>query len=352
MNPIRVLIIDDSAFMRKMITEILTSDKRIKVIDTARNGEDGLRKIKKLLPDVITLDIEMPIMDGIKTLKQIMQTRPLPVVMLSSVTDQEASKTMKAISNGAVDFIMKPSGPISLNLEDIKQEIITKVLSAASVNGTIGTTKNENLFYKMTLQTHKYDRTIITIETSTRGPRALQRVLSDLPKISLPPILIVQHMPQQFIKSLAERLKRVTHIHVKEATQGELIKNNTAYIAPGNKHMKVRTAGLALAIELTDEEPRNGHRPSVDTLFESIANIEKVNKVAIVLTGMGSDGARGLKVLKSKDPSTMIFAESEESAVIYGMPRAALHTGVVHSVIHLNQIGELIGDLTKKSGEI
>src|SRR5699024_8827211 len=199
----------DSAYMRKLITEILSSDERIKVIGTARNGEDGLQKINQLLPDVVTLDVEMPIMDGITTLKKIMQTRPLPVVMLSSASGQGRSKTAEAISNGAVDFIKKPSGPISLDLDKIKQEIIMKVLAAASLNGINGANNNNNLF--PTLQTRKYAKTMIAIGTSTGGPRALQRVLSDLPKISIPPILIVQHMPQKFTKSMAERLKRVTH---------------------------------------------------------------------------------------------------------------------------------------------
>lgn len=354
MHQVRVLVIDDSAFMRKMITEILSADERIKVIDTARNGKIGLAKIQKLQPDVVTLDIEMPIMDGMTTLREIMQTSPLPVVMLSSMTGLGASKTVEAISNGAVDFITKPSGPISLDIETIKRELISKVLAAAKVKQEcLETREVSKTISSETKLSLDYPKTIIAIGTSTGGPRALQRVLADIPEgQDIPPILIVQHMPEKFTKSLADRLNTLTTLEVKEAVHGEIIRNNSAYIAPGNHHMHVRSVGTSHAIELSKETPRNGHRPSVDTLFESVAQLKRVNKLAIVLTGMGSDGADGIAYLKAEDPQSIIVAESADSAVIYGMPKAAIKTGSVNSIIHLHQIGAFIGKINKIPGEM
>lgn len=348
MDPIRVIVIDDSAFMRKMVSGILDSDKRIQVIATARNGLDGLAKIKEMNADVVTLDVEMPVMDGITTLKEIMNTNPLPVVMLSSVTSEGATKTVQAISNGAVDFISKPSGSISLDIDKIKDEIIAKVIAAANVN--VQKTKEAVNIPAPACppNVHNHARSIVAIGTSTGGPRALQRVLTDLPENFSAPILIVQHMPAGFTKSLADRLNTLASIHVKEAVHGELIMDKTAYIAPGNYHMKIRQVGISYAIELSEEKPLSGHRPSVDVLFESFANISSVNKIAVVLTGMGSDGSKGVQMLKKSDPSTVVIAEAEESCIVYGMPKATVQTNHANYVVHLHQVGETIGNLTKK----
>lgn len=347
MKDVRVLVIDDSAFMRKVITDILSSDTRIKVVDTARNGAIGLEKIKQHQPDVVTLDIEMPVMDGMDTLRNIMEAHPLPVVMLSSVTDRGAAQTMEAMSIGAVDFVMKPSGPISLDMEKIKHQITEKVLAAAHVNQKETTKRQDITTMPLTPQEQIYDKTIIAIGTSTGGPRALQQILTELPKHErIPPILIVQHMPETFTKSLAERLNLLAPIRVKEASHGDIITDNTAYIAPGNRHMTIHEVGFSYGIELTDNPPRHGHRPSVDTLFESLATLECVNKIAFILTGMGSDGALGIKALKSRDTRALVAAESKESAVIYGMPKAAMKTGQVDMTVHLEDIGVFIGQLT------
>lgn len=348
MEDVRVLVIDDSAFMRKVITDILSCDARIKVVDTARNGEIGLRKIKQYQPDVVTLDIEMPVMDGMDTLRKIMEENPLPVVMLSSVTDRGAAQTMEAISIGAVDFVMKPSGPISLDMEKIKYQITEKVLAAANIKKKETTEHQEVTMASVSSEKLIYDKTIIAVGTSTGGPRALQQVLTDLPKHErVPPILIVQHMPATFTKSLAERLNLLVPIRVKEANHGDVLTDNTAYIAPGNRHMTIHEVGLSYTIELTDEAPRQGHRPSVDTLFESLALLKRVNKVALILTGMGSDGALGIKDLKTRDINALIVAESEESAIIYGMPKAAINTGQVDTTLHIDDIGTFIGHLAK-----
>lgn len=348
MYPIRVVVIDDSAFMRKMIADILISDHRIHVVATARNGQDGLKKIKIHDPDVVTLDVEMPVMDGITALQKIMATNPLPVVMLSSVTKEGTAKTMQAMANGAVDFIAKPSGAISLDINNIKQEMITKVLIASQAKLT-QTRIFKNVQAPSVTQSlpQIHAKTIVTIGTSTGGPKALQQVLTDLPRDFPSAILIVQHMPAGFTKSLANRLDSLASIHVKEASHGEIIQNGSAYIAPGNYHMKIQPVGTAHTIELTQEDHRNGHRPAVDMLFESIATIKKVNKIAVVLTGMGSDGSNGMKCIRERDGQAVMIAEAEETSVVYGMPKAAVMTDCVNHIVPLPQVGETITNLIK-----
>jgi len=356
---IRAIVIDDSAFMRKMITDILESDPRISVIGTARNGKDGLEKIRKLSPDVVTLDVEMPEKDGMETLEDIMSDHPLPVVMLSSVTTDGASKTVQAIAKGAIDFIAKPSGPISLNIAEIREEIIEKVITAAQV-----TLKKEHKQHQPAVKEQEasypekrnqktfdqpHARTIVAVGTSTGGPRALLTLLKGIPADIPAPIVIVQHMPAGFTKSLAERLDHTTDLHVKEAEHGEILQNGHAYIAPGDHHMEVRQVGTAFAIELTKEPKRNGHRPSVDVLFESLAKIQKVNKLAVVLTGMGSDGAKGIKQMKKADSKTVVIAEDKETSVVYGMPKAAVLTNCVDHIAHLQQISGTILNLVRKT---
>lgn len=196
----------------------------------------------------------------------------------------------------------------------------------------------------------RHKRVVVAIGTSTGGPRALQRVLCDLPKQLAAPILIVQHMPAGFTKSLADRLNSIASIRVKEAAHGEIIKDGTVYIAPGNFHMKIQKNGTAIAIELTKEHETNGHRPSVDILFESVSKLEKLNKIAVVLTGMGNDGAEGIKILKRQDPCANVIAESEETAIVYGMPKSAVKTNLVNYVKPLNQVGETITSLVNSSG--
>lgn len=345
MCKIRVIVIDDSAFMRKVIADLLTSDHRIEVVATAKNGEDGIKKIKALAPDVATLDVHMPVMDGFTALQHIMKTNPLPVVMLSSVTAEGTKMTVQAISSGAVDFITKPLDLPSLDTGS-KQEIINKVITASQAKINKSTKERElstSTIYKAGNLVH--DKTIIAIGTSTGGPRALQKVLTDLPGDFFTPILIVQHMPKGFTKSLADRLNTLTQIHVKEASHGEKINNHTAYIAPGNYHMKAKKVGTSLVIELTQEEQVNGFRPAVDVLFDSVNALKNINKLAIVLTGMGNDGSKGVKRLKENDANTVVIAEAEETAVVYGMPRSAVKTHCVNYIVPLNQIAEMMHDI-------
>ncbi|WP_449540027.1 protein-glutamate methylesterase/protein-glutamine glutaminase [Ferdinandcohnia sp. Marseille-Q9671] len=354
MTKTKVLIVDDSAFMRKLISNFLEEDSRINVVGTARNGIDALDKIEKLHPDVITLDVEMPEMNGIEALKRIMSEHPLPVVMLSSTTNEGADNTLLAMQLGAVDFIQKPSGPISMDLHLIKNEIVAKVLHAKKVNLDLlkktpitkkFPTSRVVEYSKIELVGGRHVNKIVCIGTSTGGPRALQQVLTALPKNYPAPIVIVQHMPQGFTKSLATRLDSLCEITVKEAENGEIVKAGTAYIAPGGYHMKVKKIGTTLALSIDDSEIRNGHRPSVDVLFESVCEIKGIQKIAVIMTGMGSDGAHGLKKLKEYG-QVISIAQSQETSIVFGMPKAAIETNLVDRVEALDNIASTVLSLT------
>lgn len=346
MDTIRVLIIEDSAFMRKMITEILESDHRIKVIGTAKNGQEGLKLIQELSPDVVTLDIEMPIMDGITTLERIMAEKPLPVVMLASST-KESPNLFRAISKGAVDFITKPSGPISLDIEQKTEEIIQKVIIGSQAKLTTSPLVIDTEVYDDSFH-QEHREAIFAIGSSTGGPRALQRILTELPKDFPAPILIVQHMPSGFTKSLANRLNSLSSIEVKEASDGEQIKSGVAYIAPGDFHMSVQNIDSSISIKLSKNPENIIYRPAIDILFQSIANLEQMNKIAIILTGMGKDGAEGIKNIKENDSQAIIISEAEESSVVYGMPKAAVNTGYVDQILHLHKIASMMEQLVIK----
>ena len=354
MSAIRVLIIDDSAFMRKILSDMINSSSSgMKVVASARNGKVGLAKIKELEPDVVTLDVEMPQMDGLTCLEHIMEEHPTPVVMLSSEVERGKWKTLKAMALGAVDFITKPSGHISLDIDTMRDEIIHKVLTAGNAN--LAHINNQDIRPKEPVAKHiitymPKDFTMIVIGTSTGGPRALQKVLEGLPKGFSTPILIVQHMPARFTASLANRLDGLFDIHVKEAIDGEIIQPKTVYIAPGNYHMKVRAVGQSYFIELNQDIPVNGHRPSVDVLFHSVKALSGVNKIAVILTGMGSDGAKSVKALKETDPQAIILAEDQSSAIVYGMPKAAIETDAVNHIIPLEQVGKLLTNITGEMG--
>lgn len=340
MKKVQVLIIDDSAFMRKIITQLLSEDSRIQVIATARNGKDGLKKIEELKPDVITLDVEMPIMDGITTLKHIIEEFPTPVVMVSSTTSKGTDSTIKAMQLGAVGFIQKPSGTISLNMDEVQTDMIEAIIAAA--HAKIKTKDVESVRVESHKMEPKYTRSICAIGTSTGGPRALQAVLTALPAKFNAPIVIVQHMPAHFTKSLAERLNNLSQIQVKEAEHGELLQNGVAYIAPGGEHMRIRQVATSLAVELSSTPPELGHRPSVNVMLRSIATLKRLNKIAVILTGMGKDGTKGIKAIKEQSTSSFIIAESVETAIVGGMPQSAIQTNLVTNVVPLQSIGEAL----------
>ncbi|PLR87450.1 protein-glutamate methylesterase/protein-glutamine glutaminase [Bacillus sp. V33-4] len=362
MEKINVLIVDDSAFMRKLIQDFLSESPRIHIAGTARNGEDAIKKIRDLKPDVVTMDIEMPVMSGLEALQQIMKENPVPVVMLSSTTRDGAENTMLAMQYGAIDFIQKPSGSISLDLHKVKEDLIEKVLHASKANikqaAKLSSSGNNSIhsvadYSKIELtgqdcrQSNRFSKwnqvgkKMICIGTSTGGPRALQQVLTRLPARIAAPILIVQHMPAGFTKSLASRLDSLSEIQVKEAEAGEIIRNGVAYIAPGGYHLKIKAVGTSLAVQLDQTAPHGGHRPSVDVLFESVSHITDYSKVAVIMTGMGSDGSMGLAALK-KHGTVKAIAESQETSIVFGMPKAAIATKLVDEVQSIENIAETI----------
>ncbi|MFQ3543312.1 chemotaxis response regulator protein-glutamate methylesterase [Halobacillus rhizosphaerae] len=341
MNKVQVLVVDDSAFMRKMISDILNKDFRIEVIGTARDGLDCLHKLTTLTPDVITMDIEMPKLDGLQTLRNIMEKRPLPVVMVSSLTSQSAESTFQALHLGAVDFIEKPSGSISLDMEKVSRPIIRKVIAASGAKVTAFPWKEPPACYKP-LRSRIEQPMIVAIGTSTGGPRALQKVLTDLPADFPLPIVIVQHMPRGFTRSLAARLNKLSLITVKEAEDQEELTGGTAYIAPGDFHMNIVSKGNKLYVELDQSDAVNGHRPAVNRMLSSLAALKQVRTIAVIMTGMGADGMEGLLQLKDACPQTYAIAEAQESCIVFGMPKSIIKTGLADQVLPLEQLSKEI----------
>ncbi|MBM7698311.1 protein-glutamate methylesterase/protein-glutamine glutaminase [Kurthia huakuii] len=366
----KLLIVDDSAFMRKLIGDFFVDVPTIEVIGTARNGQDALEKIKVLKPDVVTLDVEMPKLNGLEALKLIMADCPTPVVMLSSTTKAGAEITVEAMANGAVDFIAKPSGTISLDLHKIKDELVHKVLQAASVSvAKLRKTTPATSFMLNSNSTSKKviskpivtptrsirtvsassnnwnshaNKKLVLVGTSTGGPRALQEVITKIPKSITAPILIVQHMPAGFTKSLAARLDTLSEITVKEAENGDILQAGVAYIAPGGYHMKLQKVGMSVGVKLDNmEAPRGGHRPAVDVLYESASELLDYDKLAVIMTGMGSDGTKGLEILK-KTGNVKAISESAHTCVVYGMPKAAFETGLIDDVEDVDDIAHTI----------
>lgn len=352
-NQIKVLIVDDSAFMRKILRDMLTnSGGNIEVIGEARNGVEAVKFAKTLRPDVITLDIEMPILNGIHALKQIMDNHPTPVIMLSSLTSEGAQATLKTLDMGAVDFIQKPSSIFKFDINDFKRELISKITTASRVRfdreryPQVRRTTSLPGSYRRIASLQK-DHYFIAIGTSTGGPRALQYVLTSIPQNIYATILIVQHMPEGFTRSLAERLNSMCQITVKEAEDKERALPGHAYIAPGNYHLEInKRPDNQVFLSLSNKEPVSGHRPSVDVLFKSLANNLKKNVIGVIMTGMGTDGTEGIRELKKKTQS-YIIAQDEETSVVYGMPRSAVKTGVVDDIVPLHKI---TGYILKKLG--
>ncbi|MFM1650834.1 chemotaxis response regulator protein-glutamate methylesterase [Brevibacillus sp. B_LB10_24] len=343
MKNIRVLVVDDSAFMRKVITDILGNDPGIEVVGQARNGRECLQKVKEHSPDVVTLDIEMPVMNGLETLEKLMSLSPLPVIMLSSLTTEGATATVQALELGAFDFVAKPSGPISLDIHKVADELIERVKLASVAKRKpwqVPLPKAPKLYTP--LPNVKPGRKIVALGTSTGGPKALQSVLTSLPASFPAPILIVQHMPPGFTKSLAQRLDALSAIRVVEAAEGDEILPGTAYIAPGGYHLQVRENDDGrLYASLNQSEPRGGLRPAVDVLFESVGKLQNIKKWAVIMTGMGSDGTKGLKIMKEQGTVTSVI-EAESSCVVFGMPRSAIQAGLADQIVPLEQIAETL----------
>ena len=347
MQKIKVLVVDDSAFIRKMLIDLLELDSSIKVVSAVKNGKEAIEYVKANEVDVITLDVEMPVMDGIETLKEIMKVKPTPIVMLSSLTKEGADMTFKALDFGAVNFLPKPTNIFKISSStDIQDDIIEKVKEASKIRlNKITSTTSKGLGVRLpdlSLTNSGINdqeiKKIIAIGTSTGGPRALQEVISNLSGDIKAPVFIVQHMPKGFTKSLADRLNALSRIRVKEAEDNEVVVNATAYIAPGDRHLKIESIGRnKYRIKLDDGPNVSGHKPSVDALFYSLCDIPTNDIIAVIMTGMGSDGAKAMEQLK-KIKKSINIAEDESTCVVFGMPKSAIATGQVDKILPLNRI--------------
>jgi two-component system chemotaxis response regulator CheB len=344
-SKIKVLVIDDSAVIRHLLTEILNQADDIEVVGTAQDPIFAKNKVKDLRPDVITLDVEMPRMDGLSFLKELMQTDPIPVVMVSALTQKGCETTLKALELGAIDYVTKPSIDVSSGVIGLGDEIIKKVRIAAKSK-----VRRKSLSVSpsplgkgdvASLDPSKMSTTdrIVAIGASTGGTQAITEIITALPE-STHGIVIVQHMPPVFTSSFAERLNSISRIEVKEAVSGDRVLRGTALIAPGNHHMTVKRNGAMYYVDIIDGPMVNFVRPSVDVLFRSVAKYAGKNAVGVILTGMGEDGARGM--LEMKEAGAFTVAQDEASSVVFGMPKRAIELGAVDRVASLDEIASLL----------
>lgn len=335
MNKIRVLIVDDSMLMRKIISDMLGKESDMEVVGTARHGREALEMINKLDPDVITLDIEMPVMDGLTTLHHIMSEMPRPVIMLSAADKKQADITIKALEMGAVDFVPKTSGSLSLDLDKESELVVQKVRTAAKVRVRSRRGMREGPAILCDAVSTCDDK-LVLIGSSTGGPKALPELMSRLPGDLDAGLLIVQHMPEGFTKAFAERLNQTSKVKVKEAEDGDEIRKGMALVAPGNRHMEVH----GNKVRLTDGPKLHFVRPAVDVTMMTAAPIFGKRAVGVILTGMGNDGAKGMSVIKSYGGRTMV--QDEASSVVYGMPKAAVDMGAVDEIVPLTALADRI----------
>ena len=344
MKKIRVLIVDDSALMRRMLGDILSSDPRIEVVGSARDGQDGLEKIAALSPDVVTMDVEMPRKDGLAALEEIMRVHPMPVVMVSSLTQRGAEVTLKALSLGCVDFVGKPSGSTSLNIQVVGAELISKVITASTARvrplrgGSAAEPRPDPAFVRRpgAFAGSRGRCGIVAVAASTGGPVALTQLLSGLPAGFPLPIVVTQHMPTGFTALFAKRLDSASALTVVEGADGLALRPGLVAIAPGGSHLLVRRRGGGTFCELSDAPPVLSVKPSANIMFSSVLDEFGGNVLGVVLTGMGRDGADGALALHER--GARIIAESQETCVVYGMPRAAVELGAVDELLPLPEI--------------
>ena len=363
-NKIKVLIIDDSALVRKMLSEILGSDKQIEVIGTAADPLMARQKIKQLNPDVLTLDVEMPNMDGITFLSNLMRLRPMPVVMVSTLTEAGAEITLDALELGAVDFIHKPKTDFSNSIQEYSKDLIEKIKIASVAQLKTGETKrraptnevkklkvqkkhsaDEILELKISKRNYKLTDSIIAIGASTGGTEAIKEVLKEMPADS-PGIVITQHIPEKFSASFAARMDGLSAMKVCEAKDGQQIIAGHVYISPGGQHMLVEKSGARYICRLNDGPEVNRHKPSVNVLFRSVANQLGQNAIGVLLTGMGDDGAQGL--LEMKQAGAVTIAQDERSSVVWGMPGEAVKLGAADEILPLNNVANALVHLYSK----
>jgi two-component system, chemotaxis family, protein-glutamate methylesterase/glutaminase len=339
---VRVLVVDDSALMRKLIPQMLETSPSIEVVGTAMDGTFCLKKIEELHPDVITLDLQMPGMNGIDTLKEIMRRNPLPVIVVSSHSTDGASVTFKALGLGAFDFVTKPHDATT-HMEDTASELIAKIKAAADCKVV-----RPGRLMGMPARPEKisFGRSaprptkLVAIGVSTGGPQALEFLLAQLPPDFPGSIVIVQHMPEGFTDMFARRLDEICSLRVKEAQSGDILQAGRVLVCPGSRHMRVKRLTMGDVVVLSEEPRVNGHRPSVDVLFNSAAEEFGKDAVAVIMTGMGDDGAEGLGAVKKAGGITI--AQSEESCVVFGMPKAAIERGYAIRVVALDVLASTL----------
>jgi two-component system chemotaxis response regulator CheB len=341
---IRVLVVDDSALMRRLLSEILATDKDIEVVGTAGDPFAARDKIKQLQPDVLTLDVEMPRMDGLTFLGNLMRLRPMPVVMISSLTARGAEVSLQALELGAVDVVAKPQLDLSRGMVDQAAEIITKVKAAATARPR-GRGGPAPILAKGSATGLRTTDRVIAIGASTGGTEAVAQVLAALPP-DAPGVVIAQHIPPEFSRRFAERLDQTTPLAVSEARDGDPILVGHAYVAPGQRHLRVERSGARYVCRVGDDEPVNRHRPSVDVLFASVADNVGANAIGVLLTGMGADGAHHLGTLRERGAPTI--AQDRETSVVWGMPGEAVKRGAASEVLALERIAERLIALARR----
>jgi len=342
---VRVLVVDDSALMRKLIPQMLEGDESIEVVGTAMDGTFCLKKIEELKPNVITLDLEMPGMNGIDTLKEIMRRAPVPVIVFSSHSIEGASVTMKALGLGAFDFLTKPKDASAHRAETAK-ELIAKVKAAAECKPKLCIVQGLTARPQKAPQPAGAPSKVVAIGVSTGGPQALEYLLTQFPADFPGAMAVVQHMPEGFTDMFARRLDELSPLRVKEAQSGDLLQPGRVLICPGSRHMKVKRLPMGDVVVLSDEPRVNGHRPSVDVLMRSVAEEFRAQAVGVLMTGMGDDGAEGLGAIKKE--GGMTIAQNEESCVVYGMPKVAIERGYAVRVIGLDVIGATLQALCSR----
>jgi two-component system chemotaxis response regulator CheB len=352
--PIRVLIVDDSAFMRNALGKMLSSDPEIVVAGTARDGVEALEKVAQLKPDLVTMDVEMPRMDGIEALRRIMATSPLPVIMVSSLTVEGARATLEALEIGAVDFLSKNLADLSLNILQVREALLEKVkqigrrrirlMGAPSARPAGATAPVPPPLPPAEPRTdYRKERriAIVALGTSTGGPKALQDIVPKLPRDFPVPMVIVQHMPPAFTAPFADRLNELSQVKVKEAEEGEVLKPGVVLVAPGRGHLSVRRGRVGECYVTIDENrPELIYRPSADVMMLSVAEVYPGRALGVILTGMGNDGEKGMRAIKAGGGRTI--AQNEETCVVYGMARAAVEAKAVDRVVPL---GEVVGEI-------
>jgi len=355
MKKTRVLVIDDSAFNRRTISEMLEKSPNIEVVGIASDGEEGLKKAFSLKPDIITVDLEMPIMNGFTFLRLLMSKMPIPVIVVSSRDDD--ANVFKALEFGAVDFLAKPTARISKDLLTIEKDIISKVRMVSELR--MDNIRKRVEFKKKASREPKKEKKyvvseeggtfdVLAIGSSTGGPPALQSIFTSLPKDLPLSVVVSQHMPSGFTKAFADRLNRLSDLHIKEAEDGDKVAKGSVLIAPGGTHMTLFRSGEDVLVNITGKSLNDMYAPSVDKMFSSVSECFENRSIGLVLTGMGSDGKKG--VIDLKKGGAYVIAESEESAIVYGMPKEAVKTGKVDKILSLEKIPHAIINLCQQEG--